>query len=173
MKEQPFSHRQSFSFLSLIQFHSFFYVFHSLHLSFPTSISLHFYVISILSLSLSLPLSHADVWIDRSALGVREMGTSGARRVAGTCGILGVWRRQQRRQCWLAGGVVGGVGRRAGRLWQHCRDDGGKMAVSIKYHFQFPPFSGPPWLNSNNPSPPTCSGGRLMTPVSPDTPPFT
>lgn len=124
-------------------------------------------------LFLSLSLSHADVWIDRSALGVREMGTSGARRVAGTCGILGVWRRQQWRQCWLAGGVVGGVGRRAGRLWQHCRDDGGKMAVSIKYHFQFPPFSGPPWLNSNNPSPPTCSGGRLMTPVSPDTPPFT
>lgn len=41
-----------------------------------------------------------------------------------------------------------------------------EMAVSIKYHFQFPCFMISGLLSTNNSRPPTLSGGRLITPVS-------
>ncbi len=42
-----------------------------------------------------------------------------------------------------------------------------EMAVSIKYHFQFPCFMIPPLLSTNNPGPPTLSWRWLITLVSP------
>lgn len=60
-------------------------------------------------------------------------------------------------------------------VWER-RDDGGtrlrravEMAVSIKYHFQFPCFMIPGLLSTNNPpsaGPPTLSWGRLITLVA-------
>lgn len=60
-------------------------------------------------------------------------------------------------------------------VWERCGNGGTRlrsaveMAVSIKYHFQFPCFMIPGLLSTNNPpsaGPPTLSWGRLITLVA-------
>lgn len=92
--------------------------------------------------------------------------------------LYGFWRRVWKEicSCKFFPSPVFTCGRRDGLARRARRGDGGRdftmqveMAVSIKYHFQFPCFMIPGLLSTNNPpsaGPPTLSWGRLITLVA-------